>query len=200
MSASLSGYSAFPGFTPAIASDITGAANAYGISPDVLANVLASESSFNPQASNPSGASGIAQFMPSTASYFGVNAMDPTSSIYGAAEYLTQLGVNSNPAAALAAYGTTATPAGLANYQNKAAAYDPAALLSGVSAPGGVAVTGGATPAASGTGGAGGSTLANIPVIGQIAWIVNNPFSFLILVIATVGLGALVVGYAVKKA
>ena len=82
MSDTLSGYSAFPGFTSQVEGWIDDAAQQYGISPDFLANDLATESSFNPSAVNSeSGASGIAQFIPSTADMMGVDPMDEQSSI-----------------------------------------------------------------------------------------------------------------------
>ena len=63
------------------------AASAYGFPANVLAAQGFVESSYNPNAYNPSGATGIAQFMPSTAAQYGVNPANPVSSIYGQAQY-----------------------------------------------------------------------------------------------------------------
>ena len=63
------------------------AATAYNYPANVLAAQGFVESSYNPNAYNPSGATGIAQFMPSTAAQYGVNPANPVSSIYGQAQY-----------------------------------------------------------------------------------------------------------------
>lgn len=70
---------------------INAAASQYGIDPALLAAVLNQESGFNPYAVSSAGAEGIAQFMPSTAAGMGVNPFDTSSSIYGAAQYLSKL-------------------------------------------------------------------------------------------------------------
>lgn len=67
------------------------AASRYGVDPSVLAAMANQESGFNSQAVSPAGAQGLMQFMPSTAKGLGVNALDPTSSIDGAARYLSSL-------------------------------------------------------------------------------------------------------------
>lgn len=97
---------------------IVAAAQQYGIQdPGVLASLLYTESRFDPNAISSAGAVGIAQILPSTATQLGVNPYDPTESIYGAAQYLSQLGYSSNPALALAEYnvGPNASPSVLAN-------------------------------------------------------------------------------------
>lgn len=63
----------------------------YGVDPSLLAAVASKESSFDASAVSPAGAQGLMQFMPATARGLGVNALDPTSAIDGAARYLTQL-------------------------------------------------------------------------------------------------------------
>ncbi|MFC9282788.1 NlpC/P60 family protein [Streptomyces collinus] len=66
------------------------------VTPNLLAALLTQESGFNPKASSPVGAQGIAQFMPSTWETHGVdgngdgkrNVWDPEDAIPAAAEYL----------------------------------------------------------------------------------------------------------------
>jgi hypothetical protein len=67
------------------------AASRYGVDPSVLAAMASQESGFNSQAVSPAGAQGLMQFMPATAKGLGVNALDPTSAIDGAARYLSSL-------------------------------------------------------------------------------------------------------------
>jgi hypothetical protein len=63
----------------------------YGVDASLLAAVASQESSFNASAVSPAGAQGLMQFMPTTAKGLGVNALDPTSAIDGAARYLSSL-------------------------------------------------------------------------------------------------------------
>src|SRR3712207_3610953 len=67
------------------------AASRHGVDASVLAAVASQESNFNSQARSSAGAVGLMQFMPATAKDLGVNALDPTSSIDGAARYLSSL-------------------------------------------------------------------------------------------------------------
>jgi len=72
------------------------AATKYGIDTSMFRNLIRSESSFNPYAINPKSvngenASGIAQFLPSTASSLNINPFDPNSALNGAAKYLRGL-------------------------------------------------------------------------------------------------------------
>jgi peptidoglycan DL-endopeptidase CwlO len=67
------------------------AASRYGVDASLLAAVASQESSFNSQAVSPAGAQGLMQFMPATAKGLGVDALDPTSAINGAAKYLSSL-------------------------------------------------------------------------------------------------------------
>jgi peptidoglycan DL-endopeptidase CwlO len=69
----------------------TRAGSRYGVDPSLLAAVASQESSFNASAVSSAGAQGLMQFMPATAKGLGVNALDPTSAIDGAARYLSQL-------------------------------------------------------------------------------------------------------------
>ena len=60
-----------------------------GINPRYFVNQIQQESGFNPGAYNAtSQASGIAQFIPSTARSWGVDPWDPHSSLKGAARYM----------------------------------------------------------------------------------------------------------------
>jgi cell wall-associated NlpC family hydrolase len=63
----------------------------HGVDPSLLAAVAAKESSFNASAVSPAGAQGLMQFMPATAKGLGVDPLDPTSAIDGAARYLSSL-------------------------------------------------------------------------------------------------------------
>lgn len=72
------------------------AAAKYGLNPQVFRRLIMSESSFDPYAYNPKSvggenASGIAQFLPSTAASRGVDPFDPFSALDGAAKYLKEL-------------------------------------------------------------------------------------------------------------
>ncbi|MCZ2825111.1 MULTISPECIES: transglycosylase SLT domain-containing protein [unclassified Modestobacter] len=63
----------------------------HGVSPALLAAVAKTESGFNSSARSSAGATGLMQFMPATAKGLGVDALDPASSIDGAARYLSSL-------------------------------------------------------------------------------------------------------------
>jgi hypothetical protein len=67
------------------------AAGRHGVDASLLAAVASQESGFDSQAVSPAGAQGLMQFMPATAAGLGVNALDPTSAIDGAARYLSSL-------------------------------------------------------------------------------------------------------------
>ena len=69
----------------------TRAGNRYGIDPSILAAVANQESGFNASASSAAGAKGLMQFMPGTAQSLGVNPLDPSSAVDGAARYLSSL-------------------------------------------------------------------------------------------------------------
>jgi hypothetical protein len=78
------------------ASAIQAASAKYGVSADLLTALAQVESGFDPNAVSPAGAQGLMQLMPSTAKSLGVNALDPTQAIDGAARlmsgYLKQFG------------------------------------------------------------------------------------------------------------
>ena len=93
----------------------------HGVDPSLLAAVAAKESSFNASAVSPAGAQGLMQFMPATAKGLGVNPMDPTSAIDGAARYLSSLSKQfGSTELALAAYnagpGTVSQHGGIPPY------------------------------------------------------------------------------------
>lgn len=85
---------------------IEGAAARSGLPTFVVASLLNQESGFNPNARSPVGAAGLGQFMPGTAREEGVDVRDPSSSIYGAANYLSKAvdKYNGNFGLGLAAY------------------------------------------------------------------------------------------------
>ena len=60
-----------------------------GIDPQLLASIITVESGLNPLAYNtPSGATGLGQFLPSTAKEEGIDPWNPQQSIFGMADYL----------------------------------------------------------------------------------------------------------------
>lgn len=64
----------------------------YNVDPRLLAAVMTPESSGNPTAVSPKGATGLMQLMPGTAKDMGVtDPTDPTQNIFGGAKYLGQL-------------------------------------------------------------------------------------------------------------
>jgi len=114
-----------------------------GIPASLLSALLFHESGFEPNAVSSAGAEGIAQFMPSTAAGMGINPLDPTQAIQGAAQllgsYTRQFG---SYADALAAYdagpGAVEQYGGVPPYA-ETQAYVPAVLsLAGLSGTGAV--------------------------------------------------------------
>jgi soluble lytic murein transglycosylase-like protein len=67
------------------------AATAANISPTLLAALVWQESRWNAQAVSSKGAVGLAQLMPATARYLGVNPSDPAANLIGGARYLRYL-------------------------------------------------------------------------------------------------------------
>jgi soluble lytic murein transglycosylase-like protein len=82
------------------------AATAANVSPTLLSALVWQESRWNPQAVSSKGAMGLAQLMPATARYLGVNPADPAANLIGGARYLRQLldEFDGNVEKALAAY------------------------------------------------------------------------------------------------
>jgi hypothetical protein len=87
------GHGAVPAFVPArFAATIAGAAQRWNVSAALLAAQLYAESGFNPFAVSPSGAQGIAQFMPATARAYGVaNPFDAPRAIDAQAHLMRDL-------------------------------------------------------------------------------------------------------------
>ncbi len=77
-----------------------------GIPPDYFVRQIYAESGFDPNASSPAGAVGIAQFEPGTAAGLGINPYDPIQSLSGAARLMSSYAIqyNGDYAKALAAY------------------------------------------------------------------------------------------------
>lgn len=111
----------------AYASTIAATEARYGIPPNVLARLLYQECRWRNdiitgRLKSPAGAVGIAQFMPATAAEWGVNPLDPASSIDGAGRYLASLYRRfGNWSEALAAYNW-----GMGNVQRKGLSMAPA--------------------------------------------------------------------------
>jgi soluble lytic murein transglycosylase-like protein len=82
-----------PGFVPGRFRDpILGAASRWNVSAGVLAAQLLAESNFNPFAVSGAGAQGIAQFMPATASAYGLgNPFDAPAAIDAQAHLMSDL-------------------------------------------------------------------------------------------------------------
>lgn len=130
----------------AYAGTIEQAASANGIPASLLSALLYHESRFEPDVVSSAGAEGIAQFMPSTAAGMGIDPLDPTQAIRGAAQllgsYSRQFG---SYADALAAYDAGASAVerygGIPPYA-ETQAYVPAVLsLAGLSEASGPATT-----------------------------------------------------------
>ena len=77
-----------------------------GIPPDLFVRQINLESGFNPRALSPSGAEGIAQFMPKTAASLGIDPWKPEEALKGAAQLMAHYTkmFNGTYAKALATY------------------------------------------------------------------------------------------------
>ena len=83
-----------------------------GIPPDLFVRPIDQESGFNPNASSPAGAEGIAQFEPATAAGLGIDPWNPVQALQGAANLMARYRqiYGGDYAKALAAYnGGTGT-------------------------------------------------------------------------------------------
>ncbi len=109
----LAGAAGLPAFVPArFRAPLLRAAARWNVSAALLAAQLMAESNFNPFASSPAGAQGIAQFIPSTAAAYGLrDPFDPVEAIGAQARLMSdlirQLG---SPQLALAAYNAGPAP------------------------------------------------------------------------------------------
>lgn len=65
-------------------------AERYDLSPALIEALVWQESRWNPAATSPKGAHGLAQLMPGTARQLGVDARDPMANLEGGARYLRQ--------------------------------------------------------------------------------------------------------------
>jgi hypothetical protein len=109
----LAGGGGLPGFVPArFRAPLLRAAARWNVSATLLAAQLMAESNFNPYATSPAGAQGIAQFIPGTAAAYGLDdPFDPDAAIDAQAhlmhDLLAQLGT---PQLALAGYNAGPAP------------------------------------------------------------------------------------------
>lgn len=100
----------------------SGAAQKYGVSPDLVIRQMNVESGANPTAKSPKGALGPMQLMPGTAKGLGVDPSDPYQNIDGGVRYLKQQldAFGGDEAKALAAYnagpGAVRRAGGVPNY------------------------------------------------------------------------------------
>ena len=79
-------------FTPQMAQQIIATAQAEGLDPFLVLEVMRRESAFNPRARSGKGAGGLMQMIPSTAQRFGItNPYDPQQAITGGCRYLRYL-------------------------------------------------------------------------------------------------------------
>jgi hypothetical protein len=110
---SFSGAAGLPAFVPArFRAPLLRAATHWNVSAALLAAQLMAESNFNPFASSPAGAQGIAQFIPSTAAAYGLrDPFDPVEAIDAQAHLMSDLIRQfGSPQLALAAYNAGPAP------------------------------------------------------------------------------------------
>jgi len=79
------------GVVPAVyAAKVTELAQRFDLSPTLIEALVWQESRWNAAARSPVGAQGLAQLMPGTARYLGVDASDPFANLEGGARYLRE--------------------------------------------------------------------------------------------------------------
>jgi soluble lytic murein transglycosylase-like protein len=78
------------GIPPRYAAKIAELAARFDLSPSLLEALVWQESRWNENARSPVGAQGLAQLMPGTARYLGVNPQDPFANLEGGARYLRE--------------------------------------------------------------------------------------------------------------
>lgn len=116
-------------------------ADQFGINRNVFNSLIMSESSWNPNAKNPSsGAAGLGQLMPSTAAALGLNPYNVSDNLYGSAKTLSDMltKYNGNMAKAIAGYK------GYSDVTSPAAQAAAAKVINGANAMGSIS-TGGQT-------------------------------------------------------
>ncbi len=88
---SVANAAAQAGIVPALyAAKVAELARRFDLSPTLIEAVVWQESRWNAGARSPVGARGLAQLMPGTASYLGVNPDDPFANLEGGARYLRE--------------------------------------------------------------------------------------------------------------
>jgi hypothetical protein len=115
---SFSGGEGLPGFVPArFRGPLLRSGTRWNVSAALLAAQLMAESNFNPYASSPAGAQGIAQFIPSTAASYDLrNPFDPVEAIDAEAHLMSDLLHRfGSPQLALAAYNAGPAPVAACN-------------------------------------------------------------------------------------
>lgn len=78
------------GIPPRYAAKIAELSHRFDLSPALMEAVVWQESRWNENARSPVGAQGLAQLMPGTARYLGVNPHDPFANLEGGARYLRE--------------------------------------------------------------------------------------------------------------
>lgn len=109
----VSGAGGLPSFVPPrYRAPLLRAASHWNVSAALLAAQLMAESNFNPFASSPAGAEGIAQFLPTTAAAYGLDdPFDPVAAMDAQAHLMSDLiGQLGSPQLALAAYNAGQAP------------------------------------------------------------------------------------------
>jgi hypothetical protein len=109
----VAGSAGLPTFVPArFRAPLLRAASHWNVSAALLAAQLMAESNFNPYASSPAGAQGIAQFIPSTAAAYGLtDPFDPAAAMDAQAHLMSDLIRRlGSPQLALAAYNAGPAP------------------------------------------------------------------------------------------